>query len=188
MVVAAWQVPVPLQVRPEVSVEPVGQEGGAHDVPPTYFRQAPLPSQNPSVPQVELPWSWQVACGSAVPLGALVQAPGDSVSAQDWPAPVQAVWQQVCCEQNPDPHSAAVTQVWPIPLRPQEPLLLQTAGDWQSAFEVQEFLQMLRPHWYGKKGVLFGVTQFPAPSQLEVPVNVDVPLGQLDPMQVVPDT
>ncbi len=82
--VAAWQVPVPLQVRPEVTVElPVGQEGGAHDVPPAYFRQAPLPSQKPSVPQEVFPWSWQVPCGSAVPLGTLVQAPGEPVSAHD---------------------------------------------------------------------------------------------------------
>jgi hypothetical protein len=123
-----------------------------------------------------------------VPLATLVHAPGEVESAQDWQTPAQLVWQQTCCEQNPDPHSAAVTQAWPIPLRPQEPLLLQTAGDWQSAFEVQEFLQMLTPHWYGKQGVLFGVTQFPAPSQLEAPVKVDVPPGQLDPTHVVPDT
>ena len=35
MVVAGWQVPLPSQVRPEVSVVLlVGQEGGAHEVPP----------------------------------------------------------------------------------------------------------------------------------------------------------
>jgi hypothetical protein len=53
---AAWQVPLPSQVRPEVSVVPaVGQEGAAQEVPPAYFRQAPLPSQKPSVPQVVFP-------------------------------------------------------------------------------------------------------------------------------------
>ena len=56
MVDAAWQFPFPSQVRPEVNVElPVGQEGAAQEVPPAYFRQAPLPSQKPSVRQVVLP-------------------------------------------------------------------------------------------------------------------------------------
>jgi hypothetical protein len=47
---------LPSQVRPEVRVElPAGQAGGAQEVPPAYFRQAPLPSQNPSVPQLVFP-------------------------------------------------------------------------------------------------------------------------------------
>jgi hypothetical protein len=55
-VVGCWQVPLPSQVRPVVSVEPVpGQEGGWQEVPPAYLRQAPLPSQNPSWPQVACP-------------------------------------------------------------------------------------------------------------------------------------
>ena len=55
-VVGCWQLPLPSQVRPVVSVEPVpGQEGGWQEVPPAYLRQAPLPSQNPSWPQVACP-------------------------------------------------------------------------------------------------------------------------------------
>src|SRR6185312_482809 len=74
MVVAGWQVPMPSQVRPEVRMTLfVGQEGGAHEVPPAYSRQAPLPSQNPSVPQLAFPMSWQVPCGSVAPSGTLVQ-------------------------------------------------------------------------------------------------------------------
>jgi hypothetical protein len=43
-------------VRPEVKVALLaGQEGAAQEVPPAYFRQAPPPSQNPSVPQVVFP-------------------------------------------------------------------------------------------------------------------------------------
>jgi hypothetical protein len=147
MVDAAWQVPFPSQVRPEVNVElPVGQEGAAQEMPPAYFRQAPLPSQKPSVPQVVFPWSWQVPCGSAVPFGTLLQVPGAVVSAQDWQTPVQAVAQQTDCEQNVDEHSAPVTQACPGGLRPQEPLM-QTAGEAQSELAVQEFLQTLAPHW-----------------------------------------
>ena len=115
----------------------------------------------------------------------MLQVPGALVRAHDWQAPVQAVAQQTDCEQKPDEHSAAVTQACPGGLRPQEPLM-QTAGEVQSALAVQEFLQTLAPHWYGKQGVAFGVTHFPAPSQVDVPVNVDVPPGQVDPRQVVP--
>jgi hypothetical protein len=135
-------------VRPEVNVVPLaGQEGAAQAVPPAYIRQAPPPSQKPSVPQVVFPWSWQVPCGSAVPLGTLLQVPGAVVSAQDWQAPVQAVAQQTDCAQNPDEHSAAVTQAWPDGLRPHDPLLLQTAGEAQSGSAAQEFLQTFVPHW-----------------------------------------
>ena len=146
IVVAAWQVPLPSQVRPEVSVEPpLGQEGARQEVPPAYFRQAPLPSQKPSVPQEAEPLSVQVACGSAEPFGTLVQVPGEVESAHDWQAPEQADEQQTDCEQKPEPHSAAVTQAWPRPLRPHEPLL-QTAGEAQSLLAVQEFLHTLVPH------------------------------------------
>jgi hypothetical protein len=58
IVVAGWQVPLPSQVRPEVRVAlPAAQTGAAHEVPPAYRRQAPFPSQNPSVPQLALPAS-----------------------------------------------------------------------------------------------------------------------------------
>jgi len=107
------------------------------------------------------------------------------VRPQDWQAPWQAVAQQVCCEQKPDEHSAAVPQVRPLLLRPHEPLL-QIAGEAQSASVAQEFLHTLTPHWNGKQGPGAGVTQVPAPSQVEAAVKTVVPAGQLEPMQVVP--
>jgi hypothetical protein len=56
IVEAGWQAPLPSQVRPEVSVVPFGgHTGEAQEVPPAYLRQAPLPSQKPSVPQVVAP-------------------------------------------------------------------------------------------------------------------------------------
>jgi len=119
-----------------------------------------------------------------VPLGTLVQVPGAVVSAQDWQVPVQAVVQQTDCEQKLDEHSAPVTQACPGDLRPQEPLM-QTAGEAQSASAVQEFLQTPTPHWYGKQGLAFGVRHLPAPSQVAVPVNVEVPVGQVEAAQVV---
>jgi hypothetical protein len=127
----------------------------------------------------------QVACGSAVPLGTLVQVPSEVVSAQDWQVPVQGVAQQTDCEQLFERHSAPVTQGCPGGLRPHDPLM-QTAGETQSPSTVQELLQMLVPHWYGKQGEAFGVRHLPAPSQVEVPVKVEVPDGQVEPPQVVP--
>jgi hypothetical protein len=111
----------------------------------------------------------------------LLQVPGAVVSAQDWQAPVQAVAQQTDCEQKPDEHSAAVTQAWPGGLS-------QTAGEAQSESTVQEFLQTFVPHWYGKQGAALGVKHLPAPSQVDVPVKVEVPPGHTEPRQVVPCT
>ena len=53
-VVAAWQVPVPLHERVDVSVDPV-QLAAAHWVPAAYRRQAPAPLQVPSCPQPVAP-------------------------------------------------------------------------------------------------------------------------------------
>jgi hypothetical protein len=140
------------------------------------------------VPQVALPASWQVPCGSVAPAATLVQAPSDLVSAQDWQAPWQAVAQQVDCEQKPDEHSAAVAQTWPLGLRPHEPPVLQTAGAAQSELALHDPLQTLTPHSNGKQGMALGVTHFPAPSQVEAAVKTVVPVGQVEPRQVVPWT
>ena len=64
---------MPLQVRADVSVEPV-QLAAAHWVPAPYRRQAPAPLQNPSVPQAAAPLSVHWFSGSC-PAGTLVQAP-----------------------------------------------------------------------------------------------------------------
>ena len=53
-VVTVWHVPVPLQLRAGVNVDPV-QLAATQVVPVAYKRQAPAPLQNPSVPQVEAP-------------------------------------------------------------------------------------------------------------------------------------
>jgi hypothetical protein len=55
-VVAGLHVPAPSQERTSVStVEPAGQEAGAHWVPAAYSWQAPAPLQNPVVPQLPAP-------------------------------------------------------------------------------------------------------------------------------------
>ena len=62
--VVVWQVPVPLQVRAGVNVDPE-QLCATQIVPLAYSRQAPPPSQAPSVPQVEAPLSAHWPRGSA---------------------------------------------------------------------------------------------------------------------------
>jgi len=186
-VVAAWQFPFPSQLRAEVRVEPlVGQEAVTQVVPAAYFWQAPLPSQTPSVPQVEAPLSEQVAWGSFAPAGTLVQTPSEVVSAHDWQAPLHALLQQYPWAQKLEPHSALLAQVWPFPLRPHDPLL-QMAGEAQSAFEVQVFLHTPVPHRYGKQEAAAGVTHAPAPLQVDVFVKVVVVEGQVEARQLVPD-
>jgi hypothetical protein len=87
------QVPVPLQVRAGVSVEPV-QVAAAHDEPAAYRRQAPAPLQSPSVLQVAAPASAHWPSGSW-PAGTLVQVPSEPAIAHDWQVPAQAVPQQM---------------------------------------------------------------------------------------------
>ncbi len=50
------QVPVPLQVRAELSMTPL-QLAAPHSLPAAYWRQAPMPLQKPSVPQEVTPSS-----------------------------------------------------------------------------------------------------------------------------------
>ena len=72
---AGAQVPVPVQVRGVVKVVPE-QEAAVQTVPLTYCRQAPLPSQVPSVPQPAAPSSvhWLAGVGAS-PAGKLAQVP-----------------------------------------------------------------------------------------------------------------
>lgn len=56
MVAGAGQVPLPSQVAAGVNIEPL-QVAAAHEVPAAYFWQAPLPLQDPLVPQVAAPAS-----------------------------------------------------------------------------------------------------------------------------------
>jgi hypothetical protein len=115
----------------------------------------------------------------------LVQVPSEFASAHDWQAPVQAeVQQKPWAQVRPVRHSAEVTQAWPAGLRPHDPLM-HTAGEVQSALVTQEFLQTPVPQPYGKQEEAGGVLHLPAPSQVEAPVNVDVPPGQLEGMHWV---
>jgi hypothetical protein len=134
---------VPLQVRPEVSVEPV-QLAAAQLVPAAYRRQAPMPSHVPSRAHVPAPSSGHWASGSW-PLGTLVHVPGVPARAHDWQVPVHVVMQQTPCAQWAELHSVSPPQAAPIGFRPQLPLL-QVLGDAQSVFVEQVVLHAPVPH------------------------------------------
>jgi hypothetical protein len=136
--VVVWQVPVPLQVRAGVNVDPE-QLCATQIVPLAYSRQAPPPSQAPSVPQVEAPLSAHWPRGSA-PAGTSVHVPAVPVMPHDRQAPEQAVRQQVPCSQKPLEHSACAVQAAPLGRLPQLPPV-QTLGATQSASAVQVTLE-----------------------------------------------
>jgi hypothetical protein len=117
------------------------------------------------------------------PLGTGVQVPGDVASAHDRHVPVQAVLQQTPCAQKPLAHSVPSPQTEPGALSPQEPAV-QTAGVWQSASAAQLALHASAPQRNGKHELAGGVTQAPAPSQVEP--GVKVVLGQLGSPHDVP--
>jgi hypothetical protein len=135
-----------MQVAPDVQVDgvvsiPAVQVATAHWVPTAYLRQAPLPSQEPSRPQVDAASVAHWFSGS-VPAIAFVQVP--AVFAQVRQVPEQAVAQQVLCAQIPELHSPPAAQADPFGLLPQLPVaVMQVLGDAQSPLTVQTVLQVL---------------------------------------------
>ena len=113
------------------------------------------------------------------------QVPALPSRPHDMQLPVQAVLQQVPWAHVPLWHSAPSPQIAPFGLRPHDPAT-QTPGGAQSASAVHVDLQAATPQRNGKQVVAGGVTQAPAPSQLEPGVSVAVPDGQLAAWHGVP--
>ena len=130
----------------------------------TYWRQAPLPSQVPSVPQPAAPSSahWLAGVG-ACPAGRLAQVPAVPSPAHDLQVPRQAVLQQTPCSQKPDLHWAAVEQAAPGGSFPQlDPT--QAFGDAQSVLVAQSVRQAApAPHTNGSHIEVVAGRQTPAP-------------------------
>jgi hypothetical protein len=141
LVAGVTQVPVPLQFDASCSVA-VAQLCAMHCVPLAHFRQAPLPSQKPSRPQLAMLAAAQRAVGSVEPLGTSTQVPGDAATLHELQSAVQAVLQQTPCAQNPELQPALVVQTAPMDSRPQlpapaaAPVPVQLAGATQSVLEV----------------------------------------------------
>jgi hypothetical protein len=141
--VAARQVPVPLQVRAGVTVEPV-HVAATQVVPATYRRQPPAPSHVPSAPHVATPASVHWFSGSW-PLGTFTQVPAVPAIAHERQLPVQVPMQHTPWAQLPELHSPSPAHAAPSGFRPQLPVL-QTLGEAQSALVVQVVRQAPVPH------------------------------------------
>jgi hypothetical protein len=127
--------------------------------------------QKPVVPQLAAPALAQRPPGSAPPVGTGLQVPALAASAHDRQVPVQALSQQTPWAQKPEAHSVPSAQAAPGGLSPHEPLA-QTAGGAQSASAVHELLHTETPQRNGKQELEAGVTQAPAPSQVDPGVKL----------------
>jgi hypothetical protein len=137
------------------------------------------------VPQLAAVWSVHWPVGS-VPLAAIgVQVPAVAGSAHDVHFAPQVVRQQTPRAQMPLPHSAPLPHTAPGDLKPHEPAL-QEAGAAQSASAMQLVLQAAVPQANGAQEVDIGLTQAPAPSQLDAGVKVVPVAGQVAAAQGVP--
>jgi hypothetical protein len=125
--------------------------------------------------------------GSVPPAGTGLQvpaAPADDI-AQVMHVPVQVVAQQTPWAQMPLVHSWPLAQAAPFDLSPHEPPL-QVANGAQSLLVAQVALQALLPQANGKHEEDAGVTQVPAPSQVEPGVKVVPLVGQVALAHAVP--
>jgi hypothetical protein len=158
-------VPAPSQAAPAVNVvPPVGQVAAAHDVPWTYFWQAPA-VHLPLVPQLADPWSLQPPAGSGIPVGTSLQRPSEPDSAQERHEPVQAVAQQIPCAQVAERHSVLVEQEAPLGLSPHE-LAVQTLPVEHSALVAHDAKHFDPLQVYGAQVMASGAAQLPLASQL----------------------
>ena len=182
------QLPAPSQVLASVTDDmPAGQDGGTHWVPAGYFWHAPLPSQLPSLPQLDVAATPQVPLGSVALAATGEHVPIDAVSVHETQGPLHMALQQTfCAEQTrPDWHSAEAAHVPPGGLRPHEPLRHVAFGA-QSAFDLHAELQTFVPQPNGKHDFAAGVAHVPAPSHVDPAVKLIVPVGHVEPLQLVP--
>jgi hypothetical protein len=162
-----------------------GQLGAAQTAPAAYSWQPPAPSQNPVLPQLAAPWSVHCPVGSWPPLAIERHAPRLPTIAHDRQRPSHAVAQQTPCAQTPLAQSDAAKHAAPFGLRPHEPPS-QTAGGAQSRSLPHADLQAPVPQANGKHELGTGVTQAPAPSQVDSGVSVALVVEQPAGIQGVP--
>ena len=117
MVLPVGQLPLPSQLADPIAVPPV-QLASRQGVPAGQRRQAPMPLQVPSLPQVLIAVIGHMPLGSAVPAATLVQVPTDPLTVQLRQVPVQASLQHTPSTQVFDRHSGPELQLCPSGLRP----------------------------------------------------------------------
>ena len=146
-----------------------------------------MPSQKPSVPQVAAPWSAQVPCGSAVAVRDVAAGPERRSAARTTGRRrCRPSVQQTPCAQKPDRHSLPSTQAAPGGL---EAAGAVDADGGRGAVGVGGAGGLAGARAAAvreaRAGVA-GVTQVPAPSQVEAAVNGRrCPSGSVAALQVV---
>lgn len=180
---AVGQAPFPSQVAGSVCMLPV-QLSFRQAVAFDHGWQWPAPSQVPLLLQLPAAASlaWQRAFGSAFPAATLVQVPAGTVPTPlqvlhkpPRTASLQAVLQHTPSVQNPLWHCCALVQAAPFTLRPQDPFT-HVLGGVQSCASVAAVQLLLHAAFWQAKAPhdwLAGVTQVPAPSQVEAGVTDD---------------
>jgi hypothetical protein len=170
--IPAAQAPVASQ-RPATCAAPALHESMPQTVLIAYLRQAPLPSQKPSRPQVAAPASLHWPCRSW-PSGTFLHVPSLPGTAHDLHVPVQAVEQHLPSAQNVEKHSASAPQLAPIGFLPQLPAT-HVLGETQSTSVAQvvrhDFPSVA--HVKGVHGWVVEPVQAPALSQVPVVVRMD---------------
>jgi hypothetical protein len=106
---AAEQLPLPLQLDTDESVEPV-HVVVPHDVVAGACAHAPAPSHVPVLPQ----GGFGVQRASAVAAGTLAHEPALAPTLQAWQVGQLPTPQQTPSVQKPDAHSLALAQVEPV--------------------------------------------------------------------------
>ena len=106
------QAPLPSHVLANVTVGFVaftGHEGGTHWVPAGYFRQTPLPSHVPSLPQIATSLMPHLPLGSFWPTATGAQVPGFVLNVHETHGPSHTLLQQTLVapseQTNPATHS-----------------------------------------------------------------------------------
>jgi hypothetical protein len=161
--------PAPSHVRCGVCVDPT-QVGAAHWVVLGQKRQAPLPLQVPSVPQVvDTVVAHCVAGVGAAPIGTLLHAPTLPVSAHDLHVPVQALLQQTPWAQNVLMHSTPAVHEAPLGFLPHD-TLMHELGARHCALVVQALKHLVPLQTYGLHGTESGAVHAPVALQVEGPV------------------
>jgi hypothetical protein len=140
LVVGSEQVPLPVQVPEEVSVEPLQLAFRQAAVMPCFW-QAPPPSQKPVFPQVLGAAPGHPLLGSTAPAGTFVHVPCAPMTAQLLQPSVQALLQQKPSMQFPEVHSLAALQAAPLLLVPQLPVALQVLGGRHWLLVLQDAVQ-----------------------------------------------
>ena len=169
--VPATQAPVPLQAGTGSKRRAV-QAATPQVVPAAHLRQAPAPSQKPSLPQ-EVAVSAVQSLRTSVPETAGVHCPRVPTPPQVMQAPLQAFSQQTPSTQKP---------LWQSPVEPQAVPFVSCATQCppeqklpvvQSLFEVHEVAQDVEPHMYGAQEAVVAARQVPAPSHVRGSVSVE---------------